>query len=352
MQSVSGGATPLAAASTTLPRTSPNQANLTASQQYATMPLQASIPKTQASQSRIAEKMENTSSAASQPIVPAYASALDGAPVHPMQSSTTPAKYAALPAQTACINQGSYSATVPATVHYTVQVPTYGIPPLPPTVPPPPPPSHVVPPFPDESYTECASSSIPVPNYSTFPTQTDAANKDHQLNSLHIGYTAGSSLPVPSPSVTLSSSTEEAIQPSSQTQYRQYSTLLNPTTLSVTERAGPPPPSHTLHSQHSTFPPSVTTSSIERAVPPHSHPLYSQYSALPASTTNSFTETAVLSPSHTLYSQYSTLPPTTVTHDEADIYSSTDDLLDPIARSRKPNARLSGKKIDPMEVGL
>jgi hypothetical protein len=26
--------------------------------------------------------------------------------------------------------------------------------------------------------------------------------------------------------------------------------------------------------------------------------------------------------------------------------------LDPIARSRKPNARLSGKKIDPMEVGL
>jgi hypothetical protein len=61
---------------------SPNQANLTESQQYATLPLQASIPKTQALQSHAAEKMKNTPSATSNPSVPAYASALDGALTH------------------------------------------------------------------------------------------------------------------------------------------------------------------------------------------------------------------------------------------------------------------------------
>ncbi|XP_071451174.1 protein lap4 isoform X3 [Hetaerina americana] len=36
--------------------------------------------------------------------------------------------------------------------------------------------------------------------------------------------------------------------------------------------------------------------------------------------------------------------------DIEDAYSSTEDLLEPIARSRKPNARLSGKKINPLEA--
>ncbi|XP_046396097.1 protein lap4-like isoform X3 [Ischnura elegans] len=36
--------------------------------------------------------------------------------------------------------------------------------------------------------------------------------------------------------------------------------------------------------------------------------------------------------------------------DVEDAYSSTEDLLEPIARSRKPNARLSGKKINPLEA--
>lgn len=43
------------------------------------------------------------------------------------------------------------------------------------------------------------------------------------------------------------------------------------------------------------------------------------------------------------------LPHPTNMSDEEELYSSTDDLLDPIARSRIPNARLSGKKINPME---
>lgn len=402
MQSVSGGSTPLAGASTTLPRTSPNQANPTASQQYATLPLQASIPKTQALQSHVTEKVENAPSATCQPSVSAYASALDGAATHLVQSSASPAKYASLPTQTTFINQGSYSAAVPATVHYAVQVPNYGIPPLPQMAPPPPP--HVCPPFPDVLYTEHASPSIPVPN-STFPTQTDAANKDNPLNNLQIGYSAGSSVPVPSPSAAFNLSTEETVKPSSQTQYRQYSTHPNPSASSSVEGVVPPqsqtlysqysplppfttsssveeavpPQSHTLYSQYSTLPPSANSSSTAGAAPSQSHSLYSQYSALPPSATSlstagagpaqsqslysqysalspsnivAFTERAILPPSDTLYSQYSTLPPSTATCDEADIYSSTDDLLDPIARSRKPNARLSGKKINPMEVGL
>jgi hypothetical protein len=81
------------------------------------------------------------------------------------------------------------------------------------------------------------------------------------------------------------------------------------------------------------------TSSTRGAALPRSHTLYSQYSALPHSASSPFSEGA-------------TLPPSASIHDESEAYSSTDDLLDPIARSRKPNARLSGKKIDPMEVGL
>jgi len=349
MQPVSGGPTPPAGASTTLPRTSPNQANLTASQQYASLPLQASIPKTQASQSSMTDKMENTPSATSQLSVPTYASEMDGAPTQPLQSNASPAKFATLPTQSTFINQGSYPAAVPATVHYAVQVPNYGIPPLPQTAPPPPP--HIsFPPFTEQSYTGHIPPSVPLPNYSTFPTETGAANKVNPLNSLQIGYSATGSLPFPPPSVTFSSSTGAG--PSfTQAQYRQYSTFLPSTTTSSTEGTVPPP-SHSLYSQYSTLPPSTTTSATKGALPSPSHTLYSQYSTLPPSTSTSSIEGAVPPQSHTLYSQYSTLPSSTTIHDEADIYSSTDDLLDPIARSRKPNARLSGKKIDPMEVGL
>lgn len=380
MQPVSGGANPLAGVSTTLPRTSPNQANLTASQQYATLPLQASIPKTQASLSHAAAKTENTPSATSHSSVPPYASALDGSVTQSVQPSASPAAH---PTQSTFINQGSYSTAVPATVHYTVQVPNYSIPPLPQAAPLPPP--------------------ISLLNYSTFTAHADAENKNNPLNSLHTGYSAVGSLPQPLSSVTFNSSSEQAVQPSPQTQYRQYSTTVPPSTATYfTEEAIPPsshtlysqyssiPPStsisstegnisspshsqynqystvlpstfatstdgtipltsHTLHNQHSTLPPSGATSSTKAPVLSRTRTLYSQYSALPLSSSTSFTEEA---PSHTLCSQYSTLPPSTSIHDEEDHYSSTDDLLDPIARSRKPNARLSGKKIDPMEVGL
>ena len=138
MQPVSGGATPLAGASATLPRTSPNQANPPASQQYATLPKLVTIPKTEASQSCTAVKMENARSATSQSSIPAFASALDNSVTQPVQFSTSTADYAALHLQSTFINQGSYPTAVPATVHYAVQVPNYGIPPLPQTVPPPP----------------------------------------------------------------------------------------------------------------------------------------------------------------------------------------------------------------------
>lgn len=138
MQPVSGGATPLAGASATLPRTSPNQANPPASQQYATLPKLVTIPKTAASQSYTAVKMENAQSATSQSSIPAFASALGDSVMQPVQSNASTANYAALHLQSTFINQGSYPTAIPATVHYAVQVPNYGIPPLPQTVPPPP----------------------------------------------------------------------------------------------------------------------------------------------------------------------------------------------------------------------
>ncbi|XP_068081484.1 protein lap4 isoform X6 [Anabrus simplex] len=58
-------------------------------------------------------------------------------------------------------------------------------------------------------------------------------------------------------------------------------------------------------------------------------------------------------PTQPLYSRYSTLPPSVPNSNmpaEPDVYSSTEDLLDPIARSRKPSARLTAKKIDSSEV--
>ncbi|PNF31126.1 hypothetical protein B7P43_G15522 [Cryptotermes secundus] len=374
---VSGGANPLAGVSTTLPRTSPNQANLTASKQNATLPLQASIPKTQASLSHAVAKTENTPSATTHSSVPVYASALDGTVTHSVQSSALPAAH---PMHSTFINQGSYSTAVPATVHYTVQVPNYSIPPLPQTAPLPPP--------------------ISLLNYSTITAHTDAENKNNPVNSLHTGYSAVGSLPQPLSSVTFNSSSEQAVQPSPQTQYKQYSTTFPPSTASYFTEEAISPSSHTLYSQYSSIPPSTSTSttstsftegnisapsrslcnqysavlpSTEATIPPTSHTLhnqhsalppssatsstkgpvhsrtrtlYSQYSALPLTSSTSFTEEP---PLHTLYSQYSPLPPSTGVHDEEDPYSSTDDLLDPIARSRKPNARLSGKKIDLME---
>jgi hypothetical protein len=434
MQPVSGGATLLAGASATLPRTSPNQANPTASQQYATLPLHASVPKTEASQSYTAVKMENAPSATSQPSIPAYASALDDSVTHSVQSSAPTAKYATPHTQSTVINQGSYPAAVPVTVHYSVQVPTYGIPPLPQTAPPPRPasvsfPSHShtglfpssIPPLPqtvpppppnvsfpsqshtghfrssitplpqaaappppnvsfysrpDSSHTGHFTPSIPVPNYSTYATQTNAANDGNPLNGLPVGYSAAGSIPVP-PSSTNFSLTEGTAPPQSYGLYSQYSILPSSTTISSAE-GDIPQQSHTPYSQYSTLPTSTTTLSTEQTVPTQSHTPYSQYSTLPTSTTTSYSETTVLPQAQSLYSQYSALPPATstsfsdeaippasqslysqystlslsaTTHDDADIYSSTDDLLDPIARSRKPNARLSGRKIDPMEVG-
>jgi len=76
MQPVSSGATHLAGASATLPHMSPNQANPTASQQYATLPKHVIIPKTAPSQSCTAVKMENAQPATSQSSIPAFASAL------------------------------------------------------------------------------------------------------------------------------------------------------------------------------------------------------------------------------------------------------------------------------------
>ena len=489
MQPVSGGATPLAGASATLPRTSPNQANPTASQQYATLPLHASIPKTEASQSCTAMKMENAPSATSQSSIPAFASTLDDSVTHSVQSNASTANYAALHTQSTFINQGSYPTAVPATVHYAVQVPNYGIPPLPQIAPPPPvnvsfpsqshtghfsssvpplpptapPPSvsvsfpsqlhtghfpssipslpQTAPPPPpnlsfhsvadDQSHTSHFPLSIPVPNYSTYTTPTNTANDGNPLNSLPVGYSATGSVPGP-PSLVNLISTEGAGPPHSYRLYSQYSTLSPSATTSSTEGGVPqhahtpynhyatlpppaitstskgdvpfssntpysqysthqpststtstegnvPPQSHTPHSQYSTFPLSTTTSSTEKTVLqqsyasysqssvaplstttsfteiaalPQAQSLYSQYSALPPTTSTSVSDEAIPPSSHSLYRQYSTLPPSITTHDEADIYSSTDDLLDPIARSRKPNARLSGKKIDLMEVGL
>lgn len=515
MQPVSGGATPLAGASATLPRTSPNQANPTASQQYATLPLHASISKTEASESHTAVKMGKAPSAASQSSIPAYASALDDPVTHSVQTNASTAKYEALHTHSTVINQGSYSTAVPATVHYAVQVPNYGIPPLLQPAPPPlpsnvsfpsqshaghfpssipplpqtaqPPPSSVsfpsqshaehfpssIPPlsqtaapppnvsFPSQSHTGHFSSSIPtlpqtaslpplslslnsfadhphtshfppsipVPNYSTYPVQTNEANEGNALNSLPVGYNAAGSVPGTRSSVNFSSA-EGAGPPQSYRLYNQYSTLplstttssaedvpqqshtphgqyatLPPSTIPLSIKGDVPFSSHTPYSQYATLPTSTTTSSTEQTVPQQSHTAYSQYSTLPSSTTTVSTEQIVSPPSqkpysqsstgppsttfsvseiatlprarslysqysalppatstsfsdetiqpssHVLYSQYWTLPPSATTH-EADVYSSIEDILDPIARSRKPNARLSGKKIDPVEVGL
>jgi hypothetical protein len=386
MQPVSGGAIHLAGASTTLPRTSPNQANLTASQHYATLPLQASIPRTRASPSHTVAKAENAPTATSESPVPAHASAPDATSTHPAQPSAS----AVHPMQSALINQGSYSTTVPATVHYTVEVPNYSIPPLPPTLPPPPPLVRF-PPFIDRSRAGNVPPPTSVLNYSTFPAHSDAENKNNFLHSPHAAYSAVASLPDPLPSPALSSSTEQAVDtqdrqyststvasaagaslPQSHALCSQYSNIPPSASISSIEgkvsapshsvysqySGGLPPaapastegaalsPSHTLHDRHCALPHSGVTSSAKGAVLPRSHTLYSQYSALPRSTSSLLNEEAI-PPSHT-----STLPPPASTPDESDAYSSTDDLLDPIARSRKPNARLSGKKIDPMEVGL
>ena len=462
MQPVSDGATLLAGASATLPRTSPNQANPTASQQYATLPKHVIIPKTEASQSRTAVKTENAQSATSQSSIPAFASAPDVSVTQSVQSSASTANYAAPHLQSTFINQGSYPTAVPATVHFAVQVPNYGIPPLPHAAPPLPPPASVS--FPSQSHTGHFPSSIhplpqtapppppnisfhsipddqsrrshsplsvPVLNYSTYPTQTNTANVGNPQNSLPVGYRASGSVPGPPSSVNLISS-EGAGPPHSYRLYSQYNTLPSSTTTSSTEEDIPqqshtpyyryatlsprainstskgdvpfsshlpysqysthqtfttttptdgtvPPHSHTPRSQYSTFPLSTTTTSTDGTVPPPSHTPYSHSSMAPLSSTTSFTEAATLPQaqslysqysalppgtsttisdettppsSHSLYSQYSTLPPSITSRDEADVYSSTDDLLDPIARSRKPNARLSGKKIALMEVGL
>ena len=458
MQPVSGGATPLAGASATLPRTSPNQANPPASQQYATLPKHVIIPKTEASQSCTAVKMENTKSATSQSSIPAFASKLDDSVTQSVQSRASTVDYAALHLQSTVINQGSYSTAVPATVHYAVQVPNYGVPPLPQTAPPPPPASvsfpsqshtghfpSTVPPlpqtappppsvsvsFPSQSHTSHFPLSVPVPNYSSYPTQTNTANESNPLNSLPVGYSVTGSVPGPPSSVNLISSAGSG-PPHSYRLYNQYSTLPSSTTTSSTKGDIPqqshtpyynyatlpslaitstskgdvplsspspyspysthrpfttttstdrsvPPHSHTPHSQYFTFPLSTTTTSTEKTVPPQSHTIYSQSSMAPLSTATSFTEIAAVAQAQSLYSQYSSLPPgistsfsdettppssqsfysqdsalppSITSRDEADIYSSTDDLLDPIARSRKPNARLYGKKNAVMEVGL
>jgi len=435
MQPVPGGTTPLAGASATLPRTSPNQANPTVSQQYATLPTHVIIPKTEASQSCTAVKMENAQSATSQSSIPAFASALDNSVTQPVQSSASTADYAALHLQPTFINQGSYPTAVPATVHYAVQVPNYGIPPLPQIAPPPPPSASVS--FPSHSHTGHFPSSIhplsqtapppapnlsfysipdnqshisqfplsfPVPNYSTYPTHSNTANESNPLNSLPVGYSATGTVPGPPSSVNLISN-EGPEPPHSYRPYSQYSSLRSSTTTSSTEGDIPqqshipychyatlpplaitstrkggvpfssyspysqysthqpfttttsthrtvPPQSHTTYSQSSTAPLSTTTSSTEIAALPQAQALYSQYSALPPGTSTSFSDETKSPSSHSLYSQYSTIPPSITSHDKADIYSSTDDLLDPIALSRKPNARLSGKKIAVMEVGL
>ena len=432
MQPVSGGATPLAGASATLPRTSPNQANPTASQQYATLPKHVIIPKTEASESSTAVKMENAQPATSQSSIPVFASALDDSVTQSVQSSTSTADYAALHLQSTFINQGSYPTAVPATVHYAVQLQNYGVPPLPQTAPPPPPasvsfpsqshtghfpssihtlPQTAPPPPPNLSFQSIPDDhrshfplSVPVPNYSTYPTHSNTANEGNPRNSLPVGYSATGSVPGPPSSVNLVSS-EGAGPPHTYRPYSQYSTLPSSTTTSSTEGDIPQqshtpyshyatlPPlaitstskgdvpfsSHSPYSQYSTHQPFTTTTSTDRTVPPQSHTtysqssmaplstttssteiaalpraqaLYSQYSALPPGTSTSFFDETTSPSSHSLYSQYSTLPPSTTSHDEADIYSSTDDLLDPIARSRKPNARLSGKKIAVKEVGL
>ena len=428
MQPVSGGATPLAGASATLPRTSPNQANPPASQQYATLPKHVIIPKTEASQSCTAVKMENTKSATSQSSIPAFASKLDDSVTQSVQSRASTVDYAALHLQSTVINQGSYSTAVPATVHYAVQVPNYGVPPLPQTTPPPP---SVSVSFPSQSHTSHFPLSVPVPNYSSYPTQTNTANESNPLNSLPVGYSVTGSVPGPPSSVNLISSAGSG-PPHSYRLYNQYSTLPSSTTTSSTKGDIPqqshtpyynyatlpslaitstskgdvplsspspyspysthrpfttttstdrsvPPHSHTPHSQYFTFPLSTTTTSTEKTVPPQSHTIYSQSSMAPLSTATSFTEIAAVAQAQSLYSQYSSLPPGISTSfsdettppssqsfysqdsvlppsitspDEADIYSSTDDLLDPIARSRKPNARLYGKKNAVMEVGL
>ncbi|XP_046996191.1 protein lap4 isoform X10 [Schistocerca americana] len=56
-------------------------------------------------------------------------------------------------------------------------------------------------------------------------------------------------------------------------------------------------------------------------------------------------------PSMPLYSRYSTLPPSNNSERvDSEAFSSVEDLLDPIARSKKPNARLSSKKTDAIEA--
>jgi hypothetical protein len=469
---VSGGATLLAGASATLPRTSPNQANPPASQQYATLPKHVTIPKTEASQSCTAVKMENAQSATSQSSIPAFASALDNSVTQPVQSSASTADYAALHLQSTVINQGSYPTAVPATVHYAVQVANYGVPPLPQTAPPPPPPpasvsfpsqSHTahfrssfpplpqIPPppppasvsfpsqshtgqfrsslpplpqtpppppsasvsfpsqshtgqfrsslpplpqtpppppsasvsFPSQSHTGHFPSSIhplpqtapppppnlsfhsmpdgqshtshfpmsfPLPDYSTYPTHSNTANEGNPRNSLPVGYSVPFSSPSPYSQClthqpfTTTTSTDGTVPPHSHTPHSQHSTFPLSTTTTFTDRTVPPQ-SQTTYSQSSMAPLSTTTAFTEIASLPQAQSLYSQYSALPPGTSTSFSDETKSPSSHSLYSQYSTLPPSITSHDEADIYSSTDDLLDPIARSRKPNARLSGKKI-------
>ncbi|XP_069692497.1 protein lap4 isoform X4 [Periplaneta americana] len=199
-----------------VPKPPPFQANLAP---------QASVPKPPPFQANLASQANAPQTPATTPFQANLASQQHTLPSTLYQTGPAPHQYTALPAhasvppyaQSTLINQGSYPATVPATVHYAVQVPSYGMPPAPDST------------LPLGIPVVGEGHAPPIPNYSTFPSQ-DNTNQP------------------------LSNMTSAAILP-------------HPTNMS----------------------------------------------------------------------------------DEEELYSSTDDLLDPIARSRIPNARLSGKKINPME---
>ncbi|PSN47831.1 hypothetical protein C0J52_16447 [Blattella germanica] len=290
---------PNAGNATTLPCTAPSQAP--SSKQNSTLPSLAtsiaSLPK-QSTVTEMLTKEEITPLASPLPKNKEQAFMYEESPAPPPNYDTHPLSpglhqtispilssnlHTTYPAEATFVDQGSYSTSVPATVHYTVSVPKFGLSQAPLNFPPP-----------DTIYLKESDFTRQIHHASESPIFQNTNTSIHQIR-------------LPHPETSYMQKTDE---PLSQNLPHSISSSapVKPTICKTKP--------HNLYST-SRISESVTGTVIPQYLPPalhnHSKP--------------------------------------TRTSEEADLNSSIEDLLDPIARSRKPNARLSGKKINPDEVG-